>query len=420
MNKKDLVNNSCIKNFLEKNNDIGNINWFIRIWDFDLNKGENEKVIKDAKVWFSIYWINSLEELKNSKKNIIIVIPALTWNAKIFSQTSTQWDGWANTYWKKWNILDPNKNIIIGLDYFGGPYDSSCPDKHNLDFFPVFAIKQVEAWKKAIKILWVEKVFALFWGSNWWWHIHNWLFDTEFFPEYLISIAWPIAPTNEAKEFFSLQTDFIKNKENVSERLEKNLEKFLWISKLYDFLVSKTFEEIKNCVENWENKKTIKITRQIWFLKFLNPTFFDKFYFDKNWKKLNEKQAEKNMMNYFENEGKKFEKRFSLSSLALLSESIALAERISPEEYTKKIKQSSVNLLILSIEDDNLFKTKPMQNYFEEIKKIRKEKWCSWQTNIIMLKSNENTKIAWHDAFLWPEEMQKISDLIMVKLKNIF
>gem|GEM_PF-5732269 len=79
-------------------------------------------------------------------------------------------------------------------------------------------------------------------------------------------------------------------------------------------------------------------------------------------------------MNYFENEGKKFEKRFSLSSLALLSESIALAERISPEEYTKKIKQSSVNLLILSIEDDNLFKTKPMQNYFEEIKKIRKEK----------------------------------------------
>ncbi len=416
-NKKDYVNKTEIKNFLEENNDINNIYWYIRIGDFELNKDENDKkIIEEAKIGFSIYWVNSLEGLKKSKKNIIIVIPALTWNAKIFSEFSSQWDGWANTYWKKWNILDPNKNIIIGLDYFGGPYDSSAPDKHNLDFYPVPAIKQVEAWKKAIKTLWIERIYALFWGSNGWWHIHDWIFDWELIPEKLIPVAWPIAPTLEAREFFKLQADFIKNKENVSFRLRENLRDFTNISELYDFLVWKTCEEIDECIWNWENKKAIKITRQIWFLKFLNPSFFDKFYYDKNWIKLeNIKEAQKNLMNYFENEWIKFEKRFSLSSLALLSESIALAKRISPDEYVEKIPEN-IDLIIVSIEDDNLFETKPMQEYFTEVRELRKEKWHLWKIEIVILKSNENTKKAGHDAFLWPEEMQKISKLIMQKI----
>jgi len=364
MNKLDY---QLLENFWEKNNDIWNIFWYIRIWDFDLEKNKtNHKIIENAKVGISIYWIKTIKELEDSIKNIIVVIPALTWNAKVFSVISSQWDGWANTYGNPWNILDPNDNIIIGLDYFGGPYDSSAPDKHSLDFYPVPPEKQVEAWKKALQNIWVKKIYALFGGSNWWWHIHSWLFDNSLTPKKLIPVAWPIAPKGDAKEFFSYQIDFLKYKEYICERLDKNLSKFLWISKIYDFLVKSLKEEIVECIENWDNKKAIKIAREIWFLRFLNPPFFDKFYFDKNWKELNLEEAKDNVSKYFINEWIKFEQRFSISSLILLSESIAHANRISPKKYVDQIPKS-VDLIIVSIEDDNLFSSNSMTEYFNQV-----------------------------------------------------
>ncbi len=405
-----------LKNFPETWKEIPYIYWAINIGDFKLYKGDKEKVIEDAKVGFSIYWVKSIADLKNTQKNIIVVIPALTGNARLFAEKSSQWEGWANFYGKPWAILDPSKNIVIWLDYFWGPYDSTWPYKHNLNFYPVPAEKQVEAWKKALKLIWIEKIDILLWGSNWWGHIHTWIFDKELEPKYLIPIAWPIAPTKEAKEFFAIQVDFIKEKENISKRLEKNLEKLKWQSKLYDELIKETIKEIKEVVKNWNNKKAIKVVRQIGFLKFLNPKFFDKFYTDKNWDKLdNFEKAKENMMNYFKNEGKKFEKRFSLSSLALLSQAIVDAKRITPEEYVKKVS-SKINLIIISIEDDNLFESTAMQEYFTEIKKLREKRWDSWFTKIEILPSWPCTIQAWHDAFLWEKPVKKINKLIM---KNI-
>lgn len=400
----------------EKNN-IPYFYWAVRIGDFKLYKNDDEKIIDDAKVWYTIYWINKLEELEITEKNIIVVIPALTWNSRIFDTKASQWNGWANTYWKSWNILDPNKYIIIWFDYFWWPYDSSWPDKHNLNFYPVPPEKQTEAWKKALNKLWIKNIYALFWWSNWWWHIHDWIFDKEYEPEYLIPIAWPIAPTKEAKEFFSLQVDFIKNKEDISYRLEKNLKKLNWTSKLYDELILETIKEIRESLDSWSNKKAIKVVRQIWFLKFLNPLFFDRFYYDKNWKKLDSfKEAKNNMLWYFEKEWVKFEQRFWLASLALLMQGIVDAKRISPDEYVKNISKK-INLIIISIEDDNLFETNAMQKYFLEVKNIREKRQDTWETKIEVIESSNFTKEAWHDAFLWPDVMQEISNNILKNIK---
>jgi len=406
-----------LKNFPETWKETPYIYWAINIGDFKLYKKDKEKIIEDAKVGFSVYWVKSLVELKNTQKKIIVVIPALTGNARLFAEKSSQWEGWANFYWMPWRVLDPSKNIVIWLDYFWWPYDSTWPYKHNLNFYPVPAEKQVEAWKKALKLIWIKKIDILLWWSNGWGHIHTWIFDRELEPKYLVPIAWPIAPTKEAKEFFSLQVDFIKKREEVSDRLKKNLENLKWQSKLYDELIKETIKEIKGVVKNWNNKKVMKIVRQIGFLKFLNPKFFDRFYFDKNGNKLeNFKKAKQNMMNYFKNEWKKFEKRFSMSSLALLSQAIVDAERISPKKYVEKISPN-VNLIIISIEEDSLFETKPMQKYFEEVKKIREKRWDNWFTKIEVLPSSSCTIEAGHDAFLWEKPSEKINDLIMKAIK---
>lgn len=410
MNSKNLIN------FVEEWNNIPYLNWTIEIGDFKLYKNDNEKIIDNAAVWYSIYWIDSLEKLNLSNKKIIIVIPALTWNSKLFDSKASQWNGWANTYWKPWNILDPNKNIIIWLDYFWWPYDSTWPDKHNLNFYPVPPEKQVEAWKKALTKLKIKKVYALFWWSNWWWHIHSWLFDKKFLPKKLIPIAWPISPTSEAKEFFSLQVDLIKKREDVSDRLIENLKNLIWESKLYDELIKVTTNEIKLLLKSWNNEFAIKVARQIWFLKFLNPSFFNKFYNDKDWNEIKSfKEAKENMLNYFKREWVNFEKRFSLSSLALLSQAIVDSERISPEEYVKKIKDN-VDLIIISIEDDKLFETWPMQEYFLKVKNIREKRWDIWKTIIEIINSDEETKKAWHDSFLWEWSMQNISNKITKNL----
>jgi len=407
---------NTLKNFPETWKETPYIYWAINIGDFKLYKWDKEKIIEDAKVGFSIYWVESITDLKNTKKNIIVVIPALTGNARLFAEKSSQWEGWANFYGKPGAILDPSQNIVIWLDYFWGPYDSTWPYKHNLNFYPVPAEKQVEAWKKALKLIWIEKIDILLWGSNWWGHIHTWIFDKELEPKYLIPIAWPISPTEEAKEFFSIQVDFIKKREDISERLEKNLKKLKWQSKLYDELIRETIKEVKEIIKNWDNKKAMKIVRQIGFLKFLNPKFFDRFYNDKEWNKLeNFEKAKENMMNYFKKEWEKFEKRFSLSSLALLSQAIVDAKNITPKDYVNKISKK-INLIIIWIEDDNLFETKPMQEYFNEVKKLREQRWDNWKTAIEILKHGPCTSQAWHDAFLWEEPVKKINELIK---KNI-
>ncbi len=405
-----------LKDFESEWNNIPYLTWVVRIGDFRLYKDDDEKIIDWAKVGYSIYWIESIEELKNNKKEIIIVIPALTWNSRLFDTKSSQWNWWANKYWKPGNILDPNQNIIIWLDYFWWPYDSTGPDKHNLNFYPVPPEKQVEAWKKALKKLWIKKINILLWWSNWWWHIHTWIFDDQYQPEYLIPIAWPIAPTDEAKEFFKIQVDLIKQKKNISIRLVKNLSNLIWISDLYDELVKLSISETYDLLADWNNEKAIKLVRQIWFLKFLNPKFFDKFLNDKNWHAYEDfDDAKNNMFNYFEKEWVNFEKRFSLSSLILLSQAIVDADRIEPAKYVEQI-WTKINLIIISIEDDKLFETKPMQSYFNEIKEIRDIRWDKWITQIEIIESTEVTKKAWHDTFLWNDEIQNISNKIT---KNI-
>ena len=419
------MNSTNLINFQEEDNNIPYFWWYQEIGDFHLEKNtEDKKIIEDAKVWFTVYWVKNIEELKNTTKKITIVIPALTWTSKIFDTAWSQWNGWANTYWKPWNILDPNENIIIWLDYFGSAFNNS-KDKHSLNFYPVPPEKQVEAWKKALKKLWVKNIDILFGWSNWWWHIHNWLLDKnkDYEPKILIPVAWPVAPTKEAKEFFSIQLDFIKNKGNsevdlkISDRLNKNLEKLKWKSYLYDELIEETTKEINETLINWDDKKAIKIVRQIWFLKFVWPKFFDKFNFEKStenkkWKKLNENKAIKNMMNYFKNEWKKFEERFWLSYLKTLLEWIVDAERISPEKYVKNISKK-VKLIIISIEDDTLFESKPMKQYFYEVKKLRELRWDTGETIFKILDSSFETIISSHDAFLQVLSWQLISDMIL-------
>jgi len=411
------MNKEILHNFEEKNNNIPYISWAQDIGNFELEKNKNDKkTIENAKVYYHIYWINSLEELKNTKKKITVVIPALTWTDKIFNEKTSQWDWWANTYWAPWNILDPNENIVIWLNYFWSWFNNHS-DKHNLDFYPVPPEKQVEAWKKALLKLGIKKIDILFWGSNWGWHIHHWILqeDDLLIPDFLIPIAWPIAPTKEAKEFFKIQLDFL-NWENTSSRLETNLKDLRWQSKLFDILIDETKKEILQNHKNTDDKIIMKIVRQIGFLKFVWPSFFDKFYYDQNWNKLNSiKEAIENMMQYFQKEWERFEKRFWKSYLKILLEWIIYAKEISPEDYAKKISEK-VNLIIISLKDDTLFDALSINNYFTKVKKLREKLNHKWITNISTIETDE-TKKAGHDAFLWPKTMQVISNKIKYLIK---
>jgi homoserine acetyltransferase len=404
-----------LKDFFEKENNIPYISWYKHIGDFLLEKSKNDKkIIDDAKVWYTIYWINSLEELKNTSKKIIVVIPALTWTSKLFDTNDSQWDWWWNTYGKPWNILDPNTNIIIWLDYFGSAFNTH-PDKHNLNFYPVPPEKQVEAWKKWLQELWVKNIDILFWWSNWWWHIHHWIIDKnkELEPEYLIPISWPISLEEEAREFFSIQLDFLKSKKDVAERLEQNIKKIKWKTILFDKLLQITKEEIIKYHNSDDIKILMKIVRQIWFLKFVWPEFYHRFKEDKYWKRIEKEEEQvKNMMNYFEKQGEKFEKRIWKSYFITLLEWLTLSSEITSEEYVENIWKK-VNIILINTKDDTLFDSIEMWKYFLKVQQLREQKRHIWKTIIHTIHSNKTTKQAGHDYFLWPQWAQKINDIIM-------
>ena len=415
------------------------INWVVRIWDFELKKEwYKDKIIEGAKVWVWIYWLEKekWETLENTKKEIIVVIPALTGTSKLFtSWGASQWDWWANWY-DEW-ILNPNDNkIIISFDYFWGP-ECSSPDKHNLDFYDVPAEKQVEAWKKVLQKLWVKKINTLFWGSNWWLHINHWVVDknSKYTPDSLIAIAWSFWDIETSKDFFKVQSDVINlakdnNIDNFEEKiinlLNSNIWPILeWLDKnsLYTIFYNSIIDEINNFKnikdKDEKNRITLAIARKIWFLKFVNPEFFEKFWKDKNWNELNNlENAKQNLFNYFENETKKFEKRFSWPTLALLCNWISKTKELTPEEFSSKISEK-INLIILWIKEDNLFSSEKSKKYFSEVKEHR-EKWNhKWKTIFTEI-SWENSKIAWHDYFLWEEWIKVINKKLLNILENNF
>jgi len=415
--------------FKEENiNKFNSFYWFVRIWDFKLEKKwQKTKIIENAKVGISVYWINSIDELKDTKKKITIVIPALTWNSKLFSNNtnSSQWEWWANWY-EKWILKPDEDNIIIWLDYFWWPYDSSSPQKHNLSFYDVSPKKQVEAWKKTLTKLWIKSIDTLFWWSNWWWHIIRWIIDpvNTFLPKNLITIAGSFWNLNDSKDFFKIQSEIIqisrsKNKHQkllkIKKRLIKDIKPILnnieKENSLYKFFFKNIIKEIDSLeFIEWKEKsirEALGIAREIWFLRFVNPDFYEKFWKDKNWNNiLNIEEAQSNLLQYFKNEKLKFENRFSASTLSLLCNWIVKTQNIKPEIYAEKIK-NDINIIVLWIENDNLFSSKKIKKYFNNVKNKRTELKHTWVTHFIEL-SWEDTKKAWHDYFLWKSWIKEI------------
>lgn len=406
----EITESQFLRDFNEVWRSIPSFSGCVRIGDFTLNGAHDQKIIADAKVGFGVYGVASIDELRVDSKQIYIAIPALTGNAKIFAEKSSQGSGWANPYGVKDGILDPEKAIIIGLDYFGGPYDSSGPDRHNLDFYPVPPAKQVEAWKRALKILGIQAVDTLFGGSNGGGHIHHWLFSDQYAPNTLIPIAWPVFPEPDAREFFSLQVDFIKKRNDVSERVRANVERLLWRNSLYDYFVDFVIEAVRRVANEWNPSDAIHVARWIGFLKFVNPEFFDRFRRDKVGQLLGDIQAQENMIQYFQNEGMRFEERFGLSSLALLCEGIADAPTITPVEYVEKISQA-VCLTVVGFAHDELFDAEKIRAYFDAVAVLRRKRWDAG-TTIIHILSDSAFLQPGHDAFLWPERIPEITRAI--------
>ena len=420
------------ENYFEKKW-YSSINWVVRIWNFILEKEwHKNKIIEDVKIWVWIYWLEKekWETFENTNKEIVVVIPALTWTSKIFTPWKTsQWDWWANWY-DEW-ILNPNDNkIIISFDYLWGPKCSN-PHKHNLNYYDVPAEKQVEAWKKTLEKLWVKKIDTLFWGSNWWWHINQWVVDKnkKYTPNSLIAIAWSFWNIGDSRDFFKVQSDVINlakkdNLDNFEENIINLLSSNIWPilewlknNNLYKIFFNSIIDEIKKFkdIENKEekNKKTIEIARKIWFLKFVNPDFFEKFWKDKEWNKLdNLEEAKQNLFNYFENETKKFEERFSWPTLALLCRWISKTKELTPEEFASKISDE-INLIILWLKEDNLFSSEKSKKYFSEVEKHREKLNHEWKTTFIEI-SWKNSKIAWHDYFLWEEWIKEINKKLKI------
>lgn len=401
-----------IKNFNWKTLDC--LYWPVRIGDFYLEMNQSEKIINNAKVWVAIYWVNSLKELKNTRRKIKLVIPALTWNAKMFTWWNWgQWDWWANYWWKDGYFLDPTKDdIIIWLDYFWWPYDSSWPDKNDLNFFDVPPNFQVEAWKKALDELWVTWLNKLIWWSNWWWHVHHWVMENDIYsPDQLLSIAWPISPKKLAKEFFKLQADFLQWERWISERLENNVWYLRWRNKLFDFSIDLIKEEIDLSLKYWNTEKALWITRKIWFLKFVNPEYFSRFEMDKIWNKLWKEAQKINLINWLDKQADIFKERFSASSLALLCRWISDTSNISPEYYVQKINKN-LNLVILWIEWEVLFDENNLKRYTNRINEIRKSRWHTGTTFYDSIEWN----IEWHDTFLierWANDINAIISKIV-------
>ncbi len=300
---------------------------------------------------------------------VIVLHPALTGSPKAWiNGKGSQGEGWFSEHIGPGKFLDTDKYCIVCVDPIGGNGDSSAAKELRLYLADLSFADGIEATAMLLKRKGVHQVHAVIGGSIGGGQAFEWLFQNHVQVKKIFDISGSACRTKTASEFFLLQSELLDFEKlgntDLLERLEANTEDLLGSSEAYDLIYQKVKSNLQELIADFNMNMALKVARQIGFLRFVTPQFyqgrFETYIDDLEGRSA----AEDRLISWIEYQGESFLNRFCPEALKQLCYMDSLAVRRAPEVVAEALSNRNAELIGFSVKGDVLFPHSVQADYY--------------------------------------------------------
>lgn len=350
--------------FIPQYDDSGNpVVQYAYVDNFELQSGE---VIEKARLGYCVF-------TENPENPIIILHPALTGSPKAWTAgKQSQGDGWWTHCIGPDKFLDTKHFTIVCVDHFGGNGDSSSAKELELHKKSIEFADGSLLVAEVLKNKGIGQIFAAIGGSIGGGQVIGWLFQDKVKVDRLLDISGSASQNLIAEEFFQIQAELLwgdgENIDEIITRLKENTGSLLGDCPSFDYLFEYLLSKLEKLKTTFSKQQALVITRELGFLRFLTPSFFEH-----KWQQFSKKNpsleyCKRELAAWIDHQGDIFPARFSLEALAELCYMNANSQRKTPKEIAERLDETNTKIFGFSVHGDVLFDAEQNKYFYQRIK----------------------------------------------------
>ena len=370
------------------------------IKDFSLTSGGT---LDEARLGYCVFGDPALPK--------VILHPALTGTPKAsISGKQSQGDGWWTRCLGPGKLLDTERLCVICVDQLGG-YGASTsavelgPHAETLAFRDtvVLAARALEEWG-------VSSLHAVVGGSIGGGQALEWLFQPRIDVERLFDISGSSSRSGPAGEFFRLQADLIhsggENIPDIKRRLFENSRDLSGKTAAFDHVLDHVMAGFDRLETDFSDEAALALTRQIGFLRFVTPRFYQKRWDEDLARWTDEARALAGTLAWLDHQSETFIRRFSPEGFACLCRMEAMVFPRGADDLATRIEETNCQLVGFSVSGDVLFDAEDQFQFYQSVKERLPEDKKSL-VEIYFTYDDVNG----HDHFLTPAFLESVPSL---------
>jgi homoserine acetyltransferase len=331
---------------------------------------------------------------------VVILHPALTGSPKAWTNSRpTQGDGWFSRHIGMGKLLDPTMHCILCVDPLGGNGVSSGAEELSNFAADLSFADGIEACALFLKEKGICEVQAVIGGSIGGGQAFEWLFQNYIKVNKIFDISGSACRTSTASEFFLIQAELLDFEKlgdtDLLARLSKNTSDLLGVTLAFDLIFERIKENLKELLGNYSLDFALKVARQIGFLRFVTPNFYEN-KFNVYIEELGSIAAAKEkILSWIDYQGESFLSRFSAKALRQLCYMDAYSTRRNAELVAEAIAVKKIHFVGFSVSGDLLFPHSVQERFYNQVKNC-----LHLQSKTLVHFISEKDEVNGHDHFL--------------------
>lgn len=303
----------------------------------------------------------------------ILLHPALTGSPRALAEGKpTQGDGWWSRCVGPGRLLDTNQFQVVCVDHLGGNGASTAatelgPLRHQLVFRDTIMLIT-----ELLQSRDVTSLHAVVGGSIGGGQALEWLFQDDIKIERLVDICGNCSRTGPAQEFFALQADLLDDDGSgvlaIRERLVANFVDLRDKTPAFDYVYQRVLSGFDRLATSYDRVSALQLVRQIGFLRFVTPLFFQKKWDATFSRSSDTRLADSGLDGWIDHQALSFSKRFSPDALSTLCRMEANAQLRTASDVADRLAEVRCHLIGFAVHGDVLFDPERQFLYYKSIR----------------------------------------------------
>jgi homoserine acetyltransferase len=364
---------------------------------FRLTSGE---VVPEIRLGFCVYGTNP-------ENPLVVIHPALTGSPRlcrtlesssVASDNETQGDGWWDNVVGPGKLFDTNRYTVMCVAHLGGAGHSSSAEE--LSDFTVSIADTVRLTAQVLRRYRVGEIAAVVGGSMGAHQALYWLNEEGISIKTLIDVCGSSPGCDSTAEFFAAQRDILKgiDPKSIAARITANCSDLRVISSAFDIILNHVVSGILALQSDEASARsdTLAIARQIGFLRFVAPDFFEnKLKYYTNEEGGDQDRARARLTGWLNRQGREFQARFDARALESLCSMLASPAVMQASWIAQRLHETGITLRGLSVEGDCLWPAVGREEFYRAISENLSKEFCGLVRHFIV-----QDPVNGHDFFL--------------------